>query len=220
MKIQNTYKTIREEVAIVLRNKILRGDIQQGDHIIESDIADELGISRGPVREALRQLEQEGLISYSARRGCTVKTISAKDAEELYIIRAALEVLAVEKCSCKYSEETLKKMEHLVSKMGEYAKTNDLIHIVECDQLFHECIVLEAKMSKLHEMWCSLNSSNAIIFYALYHTKYSPNEKLPDNHSIIIDSLRSGDTYKASRDIEDNYMVVSKNLYKNEKGLE
>lgn len=213
---QNTYRTIREEVVIYLRNRILSGNIKQGDHIVESDIANELGISRGPVREALRQLEQEGLISYSARKGCTVKIISAKGSEELYIIRATLEELSVKRCNCKFRESTLQKMESLINEMDKHSKVNDLIHIIECDQKFHECIVVESGMERLHDMWKSLNSANAIIFYAIYHSKYSPDERLADNHKIIVDSLRSGNTEKAIKDIHDNYMTVSANLYRTE----
>ena len=210
------YKTIREEVAIFLRNKILKGDIKQGDRIKEADIAEELGISRGPIREAFRQLEQEGLISYSARKGCTVKTISATDAAELYLLRATLENLAVKMCKGKYKEETLKKMEAIVNKMEEFPRTEDLIHIIENDQMFHELIIKEANMQKLYEMWSALNSSNTIIFYALYHSKYAPNNTFADNHRTIFNLFVEGNYEKICKELHEHYLIVAKNLYKTE----
>lgn len=210
------YRTIREEVAIFLRNKILKGEIKQGDRIKEAEIAEELGISRGPIREAFRQLEQEGLITYSARRGCTVKTISATDAAELYLLRATLENLAVKMCKGKYKEDTLKRLELIVDKMDEFPRTEDLIHIIEFDQLFHELIVKEANMQKLYEMWSALNSSNTIIFYALYHSKYAPNDKFADNHRAIFNLIVEGNFEKICKELQEHYLIVAKNLYKTE----
>lgn len=210
------YKTLREEIAIVLRNRILRGEIKQGERIKEADFAEEFGISRGPIREAFRQLEQEGLISYSARKGCTVKTISAKDSAESYILRASLENLAVKLCNGKFKEDTIDKLYNITEKMESYSEIEDLINVIECDQEFHELIIKEAGMSKLYEMWSTLNNSNAIIFYALYHTKYSPREQLADNHKILVDAIREGDCEEICKNIQEHYLIVSKNLYKNE----
>jgi len=215
---KSRYKTIREEVVIVLRNKILRGEIKQGQRIIEADLAEEFGISRGPIREALRQLEQEGLISYSSRKGCTVKIISAKESAESYLLRATLENLAVKLCNGKFKQDTIDKLQHITEKMESYSGVRDLIDVINCDQEFHELIIKEAGMSKLYEMWSTLNNSNAIIFYALYHTKYSPREKLADNHTILVDAIRKGDCEEICRNIQEHYLIVSKNLYKNENG--
>lgn len=69
-------KTLREQVAEILRKKILNGDIQSGERIVEADLARELQMSRGPVREALRQIEEEGLVVYEPHKGCVVKTMT------------------------------------------------------------------------------------------------------------------------------------------------
>ena len=210
------YKTIREEAAIVIRNKILRGELKQGERIKEADIARELGVSRGPIREALRQLEQEGLVVYSSRRGCTVNKLSASDISELYLLRASLENLAVKLCDGKYQESTINELYKIVDEMEKYSEVEDIINIVECDQRFHEFIVKEAHMKKLYEMWATLNSANAIIFFTLYHSRYSPKEMLAHNHRILVDALKEGNCIKICQILQEHYLIVSKNLYKDE----
>lgn len=89
------YRTLRENVADEIRMKILNGDMKPGDKIIEQELASEFGISRGPVREALRQLEQEGMVEYSRNVGCSVKHIGMDDVYEIYYMRANYEMMAV-----------------------------------------------------------------------------------------------------------------------------
>ncbi|QOR36095.1 GntR family transcriptional regulator [Clostridium sp. 'deep sea'] len=210
------FKTIREEVVLVIRDKILKGEIKQGERIKEADLSKELGVSRGPIREAFRQLEQEGLISYSSRKGCTVKIISAKDSVELYILRATLENLSVKLCNGKFKETTINKMDAIVKEMEKYTKVEDLVNIIECDQQFHELIIHESQMKKLYEMWSTLNSANAIIFYALYHTRYSPSDKLSGNHNILVNAIKESNCEEICKCIQEHYLIVSENLYKTE----
>ena len=82
-----SYKTLREKVVIYVKSKILKGEIKQGSKINENELAKELGISRGPVREALRQIEQEGLVTYLPNKGCSVTTLTPEDMTEMYLIR-------------------------------------------------------------------------------------------------------------------------------------
>ena len=82
------YQTLRENVADAIRMKILNHEVPMGARIIEQEIAAELGVSRGPVREALRQLEQEGLLEYTRNAGCSVKKITLEDIYEIYLLRA------------------------------------------------------------------------------------------------------------------------------------
>ena len=93
-----TYQTLRENVVDVIRMKIFNHELAPGMRIIEQDISDELGVSRGPIREALRQLEQEGLVEYVRNVGCSVKNITLEDIYEIYLLRATYEILAVKLC--------------------------------------------------------------------------------------------------------------------------
>ena len=97
------YRTLRENVADEIRMKILNGDMKPGDKIIEQELASEFGISRGPVREALRQLEQEGMVEYSRNVGCSVKHIGMDDVYEIYYMRANYEMMAVRLYNAPFS---------------------------------------------------------------------------------------------------------------------
>lgn len=216
MKMRNEYLTLREEVVKYLRDKIITGDIEQGQRIIEANIQSELGISRGPVREALRQLEGDGLVEYKPRKGCTVKIITAKDAEESYVMRTALENLSVRLCNGHFSEETIVKMKEIVAKLEQFSNINDIINIVEYDERFHELIIREINNDKLYEMWSSLSNLNAMIFYKLYKSPYSPNELLGHNHEILVESIENGKVDTICNEIQYHYMIVAKNLYKEE----
>ncbi|MCD8084682.1 MAG: GntR family transcriptional regulator, partial [Clostridiales bacterium] len=77
-----SYRTLRENIADIIRMKIINQELKPGDHIVEAELANEFGISRGPIREALRQLENEGLIEYTRNVGCSVKQITIQDSYE------------------------------------------------------------------------------------------------------------------------------------------
>ena len=88
-------QTLREQVTQAIRMMLLTGELEPGTRIVEQDLAQELGVSRGPVREALRQIEQEGLLEYTSHVGCSVKEFTVQDVYEVYLLRANLEILAV-----------------------------------------------------------------------------------------------------------------------------
>ncbi|MFR2253891.1 MAG: GntR family transcriptional regulator, partial [Clostridium sp.] len=116
------YRTLRENVADEIRMKILNGDMKPGDKIIEQELASEFGISRGPVREALRQLEQEGMVEYSRNVGCSVKHIGMDDVYEIYYMRANYEMMAVGLYNAPFPQETIEKMEQVLEQMKQLHK--------------------------------------------------------------------------------------------------
>ena len=107
-------QTLREQVTQAIRLKLLTGQLRPGERIVEQEMAEDLGVSRGPVREALRQIEQEGLVEYTSHVGCFVKEFNARDVYEVYLLRANLEILSVKMCDGKFSEQTIAKMEQIV----------------------------------------------------------------------------------------------------------
>ena len=88
-------KTLWQQIADVLREDIIRGKIKPGERIVEEDIAEKFHVSRGPVREALRHIGEEGFVVYESHKGSTVKTISYEEMQEKYLVRSTLEVLAI-----------------------------------------------------------------------------------------------------------------------------
>lgn len=106
-------KTLREQVVEILRHKILSGEIKPGERIIEAKVAEELKVSRGPLREALRQIEEEGLVVYEAQKGCVVKTMTYEEMQETYLIQSTLEKLAVQMCGERSAKNRVKRCRSL-----------------------------------------------------------------------------------------------------------
>ena len=105
------YRTLRENVTAEIRAKILNEELAPGTRIVEQNLSKEFGISRGPIREALRQLEYEGLVEYTRNAGCSVKEITAADVFELYLLRANYEILAVRLSGGQFTKAELAESE-------------------------------------------------------------------------------------------------------------
>ena len=104
------FKTLRENVADEIRMKILNQELAPGMRIIEQSLSEELGVSRAPIREALRQLEQEGVVEYERNVGCSVKKITLEDIYEIYLLRSTYEVIAVKSFEGNFTDEDLAKI--------------------------------------------------------------------------------------------------------------
>ncbi|MDD7142989.1 MAG: GntR family transcriptional regulator [bacterium] len=199
-------KTLREQVYVLIKSKIINGEIKPGEKIKEFELAETLGISRGPIREALRQIEQDGLVSYIPNRGCVVTQLTRKEMVEMGMIRADLEVLAVEVCEGKYSEESISKMEYYVSEMEKYANAKELEKLIEQDQLFHEAIVSEPGLCHLLKLWHTLDGTNVAIYFCMNSTDQLSWQCIAKNHKCIIDKIKTGDLSLIEDEIKRHYM--------------
>ena len=130
-----------------LQNEILNGKYQPGDNLIETRLSTELGVSRTPVREALRQLELEGLVQSIPNKGVIVKGISAKDIEDIYTIRMMIEGLAARWAAQNITPEELVELKDAVELEEFYTQKNDIQHLLHFDSRFHE-ILFKASKSK------------------------------------------------------------------------
>ena len=111
------FQTLRESITSAIRSKILTGELQPGAKLAEQRLAEEFGSSRAPIREALRQLEQEGMVEYSRNVGCSVRRVKPEDAYEIYLLRANLEMTALRYFDCKFPEEDLRTLRGILEEM-------------------------------------------------------------------------------------------------------
>ena len=206
-------KTLREQVAEILRKKILNGDIQSGERIVEADLARELQMSRGPVREALRQIEEEGLVVYEPHKGCVVKTMTYDEMQEAYLIRSTLEILAVRMCSGKLSKELDTKMEQNLVEIGKAADARDLYQVIELDEQFHSYVVMASHSEKLYKVWKSLESGNTAAYYTMRSESLMPYEYIQQNHQKILDAFRAKYVEEICEKIRRHYMIVPETLF-------
>ena len=157
------YKTLRQEVVDEIRQGILTGDFQAGERIKENEMAQQLGVSRGPVREALRQLEQEGLVQYERNVGCSVAQVSGQDVYEICLLRATLEILAARLLQKgKSVQQALRQMQDCVEQMEQ--ADCDFYQLAQQDNRFHAAVIEQAGLKKLAELWKSTNIHNLAIF--------------------------------------------------------
>ena len=127
-----------EEVASFLRGKIFNGTLKPGERLIEAEIAKKLGMSRGPVRDALLMLEYEGLVTAEPNKSCIVTRLSGEDAYEIFYLRGMLEKEALKKCGGKLLDSSIFTMKNIIDEMREAQEENKPFEVlVECDERFH-----------------------------------------------------------------------------------
>lgn len=209
------------EIAVSIRNKIYSGELQAGTHLIEQEIAKEYGVSRGPVREALKELEHGGLIVSEANRGSKIAYLTGEDAYEIFYLRGSLERMALERCGSRFSESSILSMRDILEKMRyEEEHENRLQLKIEYDEQFHEEIVKASRMKRLYQLWKNLSPLNGSMFLKVedYHlaqdeaairtSQERPSQyrkKLWQGHQEMLDAIVSGDLDRAIRVTEAHY---------------
>ena len=139
----NAYLPLRDVVFNTLREAILKGELKPGERLMELQLAAKLGVSRTPIREAIRMLEQEGLAVTIPRKGAEVARMTEKDMEDVLQIRDALDELAASIACEQISEEELAELRHTMHEFEESTKTGDVKRIAEADVRFHDIIYHE-----------------------------------------------------------------------------
>jgi DNA-binding GntR family transcriptional regulator len=145
----DSYKPLRELVLEAIREAIKNGSLQPRERLMEIQLADELGVSRTPVREALRKLELEGFIVMVPRKGAYVSDLTMKDVADVFEIRAALEGLAAALAAERITEEELENMERLLVEKGEAINLDDIGKLVAVDTKFHEAMYQASRNERL-----------------------------------------------------------------------
>lgn len=203
------FKTLRERVADAIRMKILSGELKPGARIVEQEISNELGVSRAPVREALRQIEEEGLIEYTRNVGCSVKSVTDVDLYEIYLLRATYEILAVKLCAGKLTRETLGRMEAELEKMKNLDEESFHASIFY-DNAFHEGIIRQVGLPRLTKAWSLLNSGNLITYYTGSTDHAAAVKRQYPIHKELYDVCCTGSMQEICDAIMDHYMLTTR----------
>jgi len=191
-------KTIREKVYEYLREGILNGKIKAGDRLVESDLADHIGTSRTPVREALHTLEREGLVESLHRVGYVVRPISELEVSELCEIRLVLEALALRWALNKDSTGLARMMRENLSRAEQLVADGDLKAFVEMDEQFHDLISRVADSSRLMEMTNSIR--RYMLRYRIQSIYTEENvRRAVAGHRGVLKAIEDGDKKAAQR---------------------
>ncbi|MCR5176988.1 MAG: GntR family transcriptional regulator [Anaerovibrio sp.] len=145
----DSYQPLREVVCETLRDAIRKGTLKPGERLMEIQLAEELGVSRTPVREAIRKLELEGYVIMMPRRGTYVANLSIRDVNEVFEIRTSLDSLASGLAAERITDEELERLQRLLVAIGGYIEANDMEKIVETDTEFHDLLYQASRNSRL-----------------------------------------------------------------------
>ncbi len=194
----NEYLPLRDVVFQTLRQAILRGELKPGERLMEIHLAQQLGVSRTPVREAIRKLELEGLVLMIPRRGAVVAEITVSDLEDVLEVRMALEELAVKHACHSVTGEQLAEIRHLA---GEFKKTlsgDDITACAQADMKFHDAIYEATGNNRLVQILNNLREQ--MYRYRMEYLKDRQSHKnLIEEHDGILKALENRDEELAVR---------------------
>ncbi len=207
----DTYQPLREAVCETLRDAIRKGILEPGERLMEVQLADELGISRTPVREAIRKLEQEGYVIMMPRRGTYVSDISTGDVKEIFEIRSALESLAAGLAARRIEPDELETLQNLLIEIEGYIAKNDIEKIVETDIKFHGLLYKVSRNERLVNIINNLKEQLAR-FRTLSMSYPGRLQETLEEHSEMVEAIANGDV-SAARDAAEHHMERAEKTY-------
>ena len=207
----NDYLPLRDVVFNTLRQAILRGEMEPGERLMEIQLAQKLGVSRTPIREAIRKLELEGLVIMIPRKGAEVAHITEKDMKDVLEVRSTLEELVVELAIKNVTDEKIEEL-NCSNKVDESAnESKDALNIVEADVKFHDILYSMTNNARLIQIINNLREQ--MYRYRLEYVKDAR------THSIIISE--HNDIIKQIRDknVPVAKTVIHQHISNQEKGI-
>lgn len=207
--------SLRGQVFQAIREDILKGRYKENDELREATLGKELGVSRTPVREALRQLELEGLVKIIPNRGAFVTGISEKDVCDIYMIRSVLEGLCVQMAAEHMTKERIDELEEVLVLAEYYLEKGNMEQLTELDGKFHQILyrasesrILDHVLSDFHK-YVQLARRNSV-------KTESRAQKSLEEHREILEALKENDAEKAERLANTHILNVMKNLHLNQ----
>ena len=211
--IQN-HRPLREIVYEELKLQILTGKIVPGTRMMEVELADEMGVSRTPVREAIRKLEKEGLVTIEPRRGAYASQISTEDMVEILEVRQTMEGMAAYIAAQRMKPDQLKRIQEAEELYNEAVKNGNTADMIFYDSKFHKLIV-EASNNKTLLQLIEPLQEMALRFRYLYYDDFKRAENMPYEHQHIIDAIASGNADEA-KSAADSHIKSLKDHVENE----
>jgi DNA-binding GntR family transcriptional regulator len=202
---------LRQQALTALRRAITSGDLPPATHLVETELSERLQISRGTLREALRQLQQEGLVAAGARGRLAVRTLDTQEILDIFSVRAALEALAVRTLAeADDRDEAVAVLRQAVDRM-EASVDDSLEERIEADLDFHRTLCQLSKNSTLLHTWKSLEGSIRMSFMWAGMEKAVGNMRV-DRHAGLVDAITTGDPAQASEVVFAHMKEAAANL--------
>lgn len=186
-----------------IREAIRKGKLKPGDRLIETQLAEEMHISRFPIREALRYLEKEGLVETKPFKGTYVTQLTERDMEELYSLRSAIEAFAIRILIKHIDAEKIKKLESIFQSMQQASKTEDLDKLISEDFRFHQTICELSDHRKLLEVWLTLENQLRV-FLTIEKQLFGDSAEFVKSHIPILEAIQERKIRLAQKAIRDH----------------
>jgi DNA-binding GntR family transcriptional regulator len=196
-------QSLREIVHERVRGALLRGEIAPGERFTESQLAEGLGTSRAPIREALRELEQEGLIVPTGQRGYALRPVEVDDVRELALLRMALERLAAGLVVQRADDGGIAKLDAVVERMREAEASSPSEALEGLDAEFHELLCRLSGHERLLRTWLSMRDQLTLAMRTV-NLSWKPERGFAASHERVVESLRTRDVPYAERAIEEH----------------
>ena len=190
------HRPLREIVYEELKRQILIGEIPPGTRMMEVELADVMGVSRTPVREAIRKLEKEGLVTIEPRKGAYASNISIKDMVDVLEVREGLEAMAASFAAGRITKAQKDALLDVVDKYKLAVETGNIDEIIKYDEEFHSMIIAISGNTTLLQVFSTVQEL-ALRFRYIYYDDFNRYESMPREHQMIEEAILSGDAEKA-----------------------
>lgn len=205
------FRPLRHDAYDALYEAILLGKLPPGERLVEAEIARQMGISRGPLREAIRQLEQDGLVEYRPRRGAVVEELTRERVLDAYSTRVELEGFAARLAAQRMSAPDAARLEGLCATMQQYAQSGDAAGLLKTDVQFHRAICEISGNRVLLRLWTSLGPQGWTLFSGAQQRGYSL-AALAERHRAALAALLSGDAACAEQAAREHTLEIMRNV--------
>ena len=212
------YKPLREVIFTTLREAIIMGELKPGERLMEVQLSQKMGVSRTPVREAIRKLELEGFVNMVPRKGAEVAKLSVKDIMDVLEVRASLDGLATSLAASRITDEEIKELKHVLTQFENYVEKDNLQGVIKKDVEFHEVIYNASKNDKLMQILNNLREQ-VYRFRVIYLKDFSSTKEVVKEHSEIYDAIINKDFIgareAAERHIRNQELMITDAIKKN-----
>lgn len=206
---QVSSETLPSKIYRILREAIIKGQLKPGERLIQDELAKSLGVSRMPIREAVKQLAAEGYVTLEPHKGAVVKQFTVKELEEIYFLRAKFEPIAAAESLKFHSDDLVEKLETLNEQMKQ---TTDIDHYIELNIEFHHLLIKDCPWEKLntiiHNFWTGFPQQTPHLLSSQVQT--SINE-----HDQIVHALKKNDISSACQVLEQHITRAGQDVLKN-----
>lgn len=189
--------SLTDEIANIIRERILKGEYRIGEKIKETQIATELQVSRTPIREAFKLLETEGLIDYVPNRGCFAKGFTKQDIEDIYAVRKALEVLSVEWAVNRITDEEVARLQEQSDLMEFYTSRKESNTVLEINSDFHGIIYNAAGSRFMAQVLRSYKEYIERTRQVIHSEQREYLDEILTEHKAILDAIKDRDLERA-----------------------